>query len=112
MIAGINRDPLVRALLLSQLIRHGDSIRGAYWWPKTRAGHEAAIAEAIGSKRVMVPRLRFSSVKPKQSGEQAASGRGQVHRFSPGGSSRHSTPDPILPPRESLAVFPLTGRRS
>jgi hypothetical protein len=96
----------VTALLRAQIIRHGDCIRGAYWWPKTRRQHEAAIASLIGSGSVSVPRLRLASVKPKQRGEQAASGGREFHRSSPDRMSQHEAAAAGAAPRESLIVFP------
>jgi len=76
-----------QALLRAQLIRHGDSIRHAPWWPKTRRGHEAALAACLGLGRVSIPRLRLGSVKPKPRGEQAAAGGCGCHRAAPDGAS-------------------------
>ena len=107
----VDRDLRVHALLRAQIIRHGDLIRHAPWWPEARRRSEAAIASILGVERVMVPRLRLSSVKPKQGGEKAAAGGRELHRAAPDKLSQHEADAAGIAPRETAEVFPLNRKK-
>lgn len=71
-----------------------------------RIAYSENIAFNLGLERVSVPRLRLSSVKLKQGGDQTQSGGAHGHGLSSGPAHQAESAPPVK--RERKSPFPLT----